>query len=71
MRKISIALVAAACLAALPAFSQSYPNQTIKMVVPFAAGGPADALARIFAERFSAEVGRPVVIENRLGQASQ
>ncbi|PZW44941.1 tripartite-type tricarboxylate transporter receptor subunit TctC [Humitalea rosea] len=55
---------AAAALLALPAFAQSYPTQAISLVVPFAPGGPTDALARLMVEPFSRELGVSVVIEN-------
>src|SRR5438128_9201078 len=44
-----------------------YPAQTIKVVVPFAAGGGVDVVARIVAPRFSEALGQSVVIENRGG----
>ena len=58
--------------AALPAASrvawaQSYPSRQITMIVPFAAGGPADTVARIMAERMRAALGQTVVIENVAG----
>lgn len=68
MKRILIALsLLGPVLASAPAAAQAYPARPLKLVVPFAAGGPADALARIFAERFATEIGQPVVIENRLG----
>lgn len=68
MQKILMTLSAAVGLAlAQPGAAQTYPAQTIKIVVPFAAGGPADALARIFAERFTTEIGQQAIIENRVG----
>jgi len=62
----------AAGAAALPAMSriagaQTYPSRSITMVVPFAAGGPVDTLARIVAERMRTSLGQPVVIENVTG----
>lgn len=51
----------------LPAHAQEYPTKSIKLVVPFPAGGPADTIARTFSEKFSALMGQPVVIENRGG----
>jgi tripartite-type tricarboxylate transporter receptor subunit TctC len=59
----------AAGAAALPAVmrdasAQSYPTRPITMIVPFAAGGPADAIARIIGERMKRSLGQPVIIEN-------
>ncbi len=47
--------------------AQDYPNQTVKIVVPFVAGGGVDIVARIIAPRLSEELGQPVIIENRGG----
>src|SRR6266545_3030032 len=46
---------------------EDFPTQTIKVVVPFAAGGGVDVVARIVAPRLSEELGQPVIIENRGG----
>ena len=51
------------------AVAQSYPSRVVTMVVPFAAGGPTDVLARIIAEPMRAFLGQPVVIENIAGGA--
>ena len=53
--------------AAAPAHAQAYPNHPVKMIVPFAAGGSADVVARIFAQSLAAQLGQPVVIDNRGG----
>jgi tripartite-type tricarboxylate transporter receptor subunit TctC len=50
-----------------PAFLQSYPSRPITLVVPYAAGGPADAIARIVAERMRRSLGQPMIIENVTG----
>jgi tripartite-type tricarboxylate transporter receptor subunit TctC len=58
------ALAAAVALAAPAALAQTYPDRTITMVVPFAAGGPTDTVGRLFAEAMSAELGQQIVVEN-------
>jgi tripartite-type tricarboxylate transporter receptor subunit TctC len=61
----------AGLLLALPASAQdpaaSYPARAIRFIVPFPAGGAADALPRIVAERLSARWAQPVIVENRVG----
>lgn len=47
--------------------AQTYPNHTIKMIVPFAAGGPADTMARIVANRLQTALGQSVILDNRPG----
>jgi len=58
--------LAAAAIILLPhvALAQSYPDRTINMVVPFAAGGPTDTVARLIAESMSKELGQQVIVEN-------
>jgi len=62
-----LALGAFAIGGALPALAQDYPNQTVKIVVPFVAGGGVDVVARIIAPRLAEELGQSVIIENRGG----
>lgn len=67
--RISFKPLLAAVLLAAPtcALAQNYPSRTIKFIVPFPAGGPADTIGRVIAEKLSAQIGQPVVIENRAG----
>ena len=51
----------------LSAAAQEYPNRTIKFVVPFPAGGPADTFARVLGDKMGALLGQTVVVENRSG----
>jgi len=50
-----------------PASAQTYPDRTITMVVPFAAGGSTDLVARILAQKLTEQMGQSVVVENRAG----
>ena len=64
------ALAGAVCLViagAPSAYAQSYPNQPVKIVVPFAAGGGVDQVARIISPKLGEVLGQTVVIENRGG----
>ena len=61
-------LSSAAVLAAGPALAQAaWPTRQISLVILFAAGSGTDTMARIFAEKLSAQVGQPVVVENKPG----
>lgn len=67
-RGLALGLAAAGfVLAATQAGAQNYPNKTITMVVPFAAGGSTDLVARILAQKLSEQMGVSVVVENRAG----
>jgi tripartite-type tricarboxylate transporter receptor subunit TctC len=62
-------LVVVAALAALPraAAAQDYPTHPVTILVPFAPGGGTDILARVIAQKLEPRLGKPFVIENRLG----
>lgn len=61
---LALATVATAATAAAQAV---YPNQPIKLIVGFAPGGSADILARVTADKLTASLGQPVMVENRPG----
>lgn len=50
-----------------PSHAETYPSRPITVVVPFAAGGPSDAMMRILGERMKVSLGQPLVIENVTG----
>lgn len=67
MKRAIVAAAAALGLMAGAAQAQSYPTRPVVMIVPFAAGGPTDVIARIVAENMSRTLGQQVVIENVAG----
>jgi tripartite-type tricarboxylate transporter receptor subunit TctC len=60
-------MAALLALAALPAQAQTFPTKTIHLVVPYAAGGTGDIVARVIADRLGNSLGQTVVVENRPG----
>ena len=66
---ISLALATLAQLIGLHhvALAQDWPVRPIKLIVPFAAGGNTDSIARLVSERLTSSLGQPVVVENKLG----
>lgn len=64
-----IQLLCLVCALAWPQMvvAQDYPNRTIKFVVPFPAGGPADTISRILTEKMATVLGQTMVVENRAG----
>jgi tripartite-type tricarboxylate transporter receptor subunit TctC len=68
MRRLGFVLaVTVAAAIAAPAHAQTYPNRPIRVLVPFAAGGAVDTLARLFALKLTEALGQSVIIENRAG----
>jgi tripartite-type tricarboxylate transporter receptor subunit TctC len=57
-------------LLALPASAETYPSRTVRLIVPFGAGGPADVYARILAQYLSQETKQSFVVEDRPGAGS-
>jgi tripartite-type tricarboxylate transporter receptor subunit TctC len=70
MRTSFLVLVTLAGLAAAPAHAQQYPSRPVTIVVPFAAGGGSDLLARLVAQKLEEKLGKSFIIENRPGAAT-
>ena len=66
MRKLVLAVFAALAFTA-SAVAQNFPSRPITIIVPFSAGGPSDAMARILAERMKVSLGETVLVENVTG----
>jgi tripartite-type tricarboxylate transporter receptor subunit TctC len=70
MRPLPLAIAASSALVlASPARAESYPTRTIRMVVPYPAGGTSDVLARVLAKKMGDSMGQTIVIENVGGAA--
>ena len=67
MKFVQAAAVLLAALVTGSALAQSYPAKPVTVVVPFAAGGPTDTLARIMAERMRTSLGQQVIVDNTVG----
>ena len=68
-RRLILLATAATVAFAGSAFAQAYPNKAITVVVPFAAGGPTDLMARIVGEHMGKELGQQIIIDNTTGAA--
>src|SRR5215470_9319162 len=70
MSMLKGAMIGALCLVSVAASAQDYPNKPVRIVVPYAAGGGTDALARYLAHGLERQFRQPFVIENRPGQGT-
>src|SRR5215468_306237 len=64
-----VATVALIAAVAGPAAAQTYPNRPVKIIMPFAPGGPTEFIIRLLADRLTAAMGQAFIIENRPGGA--
>jgi tripartite-type tricarboxylate transporter receptor subunit TctC len=67
MLKIIQVIAIALAASSFQVQAQPYPNQPIRLIVPFAAGGPSDVLARAFSQKLGEDLGQPVIIDNKPG----
>ena len=70
LTRLGIAAVAGALTLAIPVQAQNYPAKTIRMVIPFAAGGNTDIIGRIFVPKMAEILGQQILIDNRGGAGS-
>jgi tripartite-type tricarboxylate transporter receptor subunit TctC len=70
LRAIGMLLAAVVVMAGLPARAQEYPARPVKLIVPFAAGGPADIYARFLAQRLEVALAQPFIVDDRPGAGS-
>jgi len=65
--RVAVAAGAALLCAAAGVAAQSYPTKPVRLIVPYAAGGAVDAMARVFGQKYSELWGQTVIVENRAG----
>ena len=70
IRPLLMALGVMCAVAASPVLAQTWPAKPVKIIVPFAAGGPADVYARFLSQRLQDALGQSFVVDNRPGAGS-
>ena len=70
-RLLAVLTVLLAAMSIQVSHAEGYPERTIKIVVPFPAGGPTDVAARLIAQSISSKLGKGVVVENHAGAAGR
>ena len=70
-RRMLAALMLVATAAVSQAWAQNYPSRPIRILIPFPAGGASDTIGRTIGDALSAQIGQPVVIDNRPGAAGR
>jgi hypothetical protein len=71
MRLLKKLVILGSCLATFGAMAQNYPNNTITLIVPFAAGSGTDAVARVVATKMGTLLGKTVIVDNKPGASAQ
>ena len=70
MKKLLGSLLLAVVVASPAAWAQEFPNKPIRIIVPYSPGGGTDTVARLMAERLTASLGQPVLVENKAGASA-
>ena len=70
-RRVLLALALALPMLAGSALAQAWPSKTIKLIVPFPAGGPTDTASRIVGQKLALRLRQPVIVENKAGASGR